>query len=118
MEIETRVAPVVKGRALALMSFSALGARLRSALPAARLPRPRPALTLTERLPGIVFADIGTSPLYVLNGIFPAAKGAPSSGLSPRRSTTPGRCAPALTPLPLAPTQRTLSAPSRPSSGR
>jgi KUP system potassium uptake protein len=27
---------------------------------------------------GIIYSDIGTSPLYVLNGIWPVANGAPS----------------------------------------
>ncbi|KIY68292.1 potassium transporter [Cylindrobasidium torrendii FP15055 ss-10] len=35
-------------------------------------------LYLSFQTLGIIYSDIGTSPLYVLNGIWPAAKGAPS----------------------------------------
>ena len=34
-------------------------------------------LSATDPRPGIIYSDIGTSPLYVLNGIWPATGPAP-----------------------------------------
>jgi hypothetical protein len=55
------------GLALAILSFQTLGILSFSSLLFSSLP-----CTLTLSL-GIIYSDIGTSPLYVLNGIWPAS---------------------------------------------
>lgn len=59
------------GAALLAMSFQTLGAYL---LPALSLP----PSSLTTPIKGIIYSDIGTSPLYVLNGIWSASGPVPS----------------------------------------
>lgn len=79
-KLEQRVAPVVSGRALVKMAFSVTGRAFLLSLSSFvdRLLTP-PSLFLPPAL-GIALSDIGTSPLYVVNGIFPAARPAPSPG--------------------------------------
>lgn len=79
-KLEQRVAPVVSGRALVKMAFSVTGRAFLLSLSSSvdRLLTP-PSLFVPPAL-GIALSDIGTSPLYVVNGIFPAARPAPSPG--------------------------------------
>lgn len=63
-----RRAVKVTGLALAALTFQTLGKKLELTLSTVGL----------ITVPGIIYSDIGTSPLYVLNGIWPASGPTPS----------------------------------------
>ena len=64
-----RRAPTLSGLALLTFRFQTLGAQHLLS---------QPLVGLTKSFIGIIYSDIGTSPLYVLNGIWPPSGPVPS----------------------------------------